>query len=89
MVQVRAKILALGMFAATLVATGSAYAAKEFDCLPAPEVQRSDAVVSESEDLVAKRKKAREADLARMRERLTRPAAGIQPVAPAGQTAGR
>ena len=90
MIQVRAKLSALGVLAAALVAAGSTYAAKEFDCPPAPEAQRSDAGISESEDLVAKRKRAREADLARMRERLTRSAgAGTQPVAPAGQTAGR
>ena len=89
MVQVRAKLSALCMLATVLVVAGSAHAATEFDCLvPIPGVQRTDAGVNEGEDLVAKRKKAREVDLARMRERLTRPAGGT-PIAPPEQSAGR
>jgi hypothetical protein len=66
------KITKLTVAAAMFLLGMPAYAAKEFDCPPAPEVQgrRNETVISE--DLVEKRRQARESDLARLRERCAR-----------------
>ena len=80
------KIAMLGLVAA--LAAVPAFATKEFDCPPGQEVQsqRNETVVSE--DLLQKRRQAREAEIARLKERLMR-AAPAQPVAVAEQPAPR
>jgi hypothetical protein len=66
------KTTTLGTLAAVLMIAMPAYAAKEFDCPPTQEVQSERNETALSEELVEKRKQAREADMARLRARFMR-----------------
>ena len=79
------KIAMLSLFAA--LAAQSAFAAKEFDCPPGQEVQSQRNETAISEDLLQKRKQTRDADIARMKERLMRASSQGQGVAVADQPA--
>jgi hypothetical protein len=81
------KFTMLGALAVVILAAMPAHAAKEFDCPPAPEVQSQRNETAISEDLLQKRKQAREADMARLRERFMRTTMQAQPAATEQQAA--
>ena len=76
------KFAALGALAALFLAM-PAHAAKEFDCPPTQEVQNQRNELQLSDDLVQRRQQVREAEIARLKERLMRGSAVAQTAAPA------
>jgi hypothetical protein len=77
-----------GMLAIVILVATPVHAAKELDCLPGQVVQTQRNETAMGEDLLQKRKQARDADMARLRERFTRAAAQAQPAGtPEQQTA--
>jgi len=78
-----------GMLAIVILSATPVHAAKEFDCPPTQEVQSQRNETAMSEDLLQKRKQAREADMARLRERFIRATTHAQPAGAAEQQAAR
>jgi hypothetical protein len=81
------KFTTRGAFAIVIFTAIPAQAAREFDCPPTQEVQSQRNETAMSEDLLQKRKQAREADMARLRERFMRAAVPPQPAAAEQQAA--
>jgi hypothetical protein len=78
-----------GILAIVIFITSPVHAAKEFDCPPAQEVQSQRNETAMSEELLQKRKQARDADMARLRERFMRATGQAQPAGAPEQQATR
>ena len=83
------KFTQAGMLAIVIFVAIPVYAAKEFDCPPGQEVQAQRNETVMSEDLLQKRKQARDADIARLRERFMRATAQAQRAGAPEQQAAR
>ena len=77
------------ILAIVILIASPVHAAKEFDCPPGQEVQSQRNETAMSEDLLQKRKQARDADMARLKERFMRATAQPQPAAAPEQQAAR
>src|SRR5262249_43139003 len=83
------KLTTPSALAAVFLITVPAYAATEFDCTQAQEAQAQSNEVKLSDDLVQKRQQAREAEIARMKERFIRASTAAQPAGAPAQPATR
>ena len=83
------KFTKLCMLALVILVATPVYAAKEVDCLPGQELQTQRNETTMSEDLLQKRKQARDADMARLREQFMRATGQTQPAGAPEQRAAR